>query len=239
MRLGQLARKLSLRPSQIADYLAGRQVFPEEGVNAKLSDELTEEVIRHFAPDRINEIMMAEERDLPESNLVTEADIISEPNESRAEAEVVIENKPEIPEVIKAPKIELSGLKVLGKIELKEPNKKGEPEKENQTKTERTNPIQAQKKFRKDSASRKSPEKPWKNPVVQQREKEAREAEARRREEAAREKERRTQNYYKRVKQPPPTKAAKVFDEPVETFSEPSQPQPRTWLGRFLRWLNS
>jgi hypothetical protein len=58
MRLGQLARKLALRPSQIVDFLAARQIYLEEGSNAKLKDESVENIVRHFAPEKLQEIVV-------------------------------------------------------------------------------------------------------------------------------------------------------------------------------------
>ena len=49
MRLGQLARKLAIRPSQIVDYLSTHQIYLEEGSNAKLNDEHVDRIVQHFA----------------------------------------------------------------------------------------------------------------------------------------------------------------------------------------------
>src|SRR5687767_10810229 len=112
MRLGQLARKLSLRPAQIVEFLALNNVQIVDNSNTRIEDKNTELVVNHFAPGKFQQITEAVEE-------------IEEP--------VLIENKPQLPEpevalpetseqqtnpeteVIRVPKIELSGLKVLGK----------------------------------------------------------------------------------------------------------------------------
>jgi hypothetical protein len=243
MRLGQLARKLALRPSQIVDYLATKQIFPDEGSNARLSDEVTERVVLHFAPGRLNEIMAVEEKNTepavsPEP--VQEEPVITQEQEEVVAVEAtptpvieVTEEKSEV-EVIKAPKVELSGLKVLGKIELPEPKKKTAPVTELQEGTEMTTEGEAEKIPATEKKQRRPeprvntqrrdsyPQRPARNPIAVQRE------------------EKRTQYYLQRVKTGQPTKAAKMIDEPTESLSlKEEKPAPKTWFGKFLRWLNT
>lgn len=251
MRLGQLARKLALRPSQIVDYLAANQIFPDEGSNAKLSDELTEKIVLHFAPTRLNEIMEAEEK-MPEPAITQEIEEIvaatenAEPITQKEQivADTTPENLSEKPEVIKAPKVELSGLKVLGKIELKETRKKEQAATESESeeatpavekKPEPSRPRRPQPRRREQGESQ------WRNPIALQREREAREAEAKRKKEAEQEKERRTLNYQKRIKPVQQVKSSKFYEEKEAPTPKKSKQEekPRTLLGRFLRWLNS
>jgi hypothetical protein len=261
MRLGQLARKLALRPSQIVDYLATKQIFPDEGSNARLSDEVTERVVLHFAPERLNEIMAVEDKN-PEP-IATPAPVNEEPVITQiVEEELTVaatpspvmevtEEKPEV-EVIKAPKVELSGLKVLGKIELPEPKKKtapvaelpegtvvateGEAEKIPATEKKQRRPEPRVNTQRKDNY----PQRPARNPIAVQREEHARMEEEKRKAKSEREKEKRTQYYLQRVKTGQPTKAAKMVDEPTESLSlKEERPAPKTWFGNFLRWLNT
>jgi hypothetical protein len=256
MRLGQLARKLALRPSQIVDYLATRQVFPEEGSNARLSDEVTEQVVLHFAPERLNEIITGEEKG--EETITTSATVeVPTANIPTVEAEAVAESvvlpvaevSEAKPEVIKAPKVELTGLKVLGKIELPEPKKKTTINSEDALNVEEAKsetPV-TQKKVTRPDRREKSPNRreshtprPARNPVAVQREQKAREEEEKRKARAEREKEKRTQYYLQRVKTGQPTKAARIVSEPTETFElKEVKPAPKTWLGKFLRWLNT
>ena len=56
MRLAQLARKISVSPSQIIDLLAQEQLFFEDGSNAKLNDDVVRKVLLTLAPNRLSEI---------------------------------------------------------------------------------------------------------------------------------------------------------------------------------------
>jgi len=148
----------------------------------------------------------------------------------------------EKPEVIKAPKVELSGLKVLGKIELIEPKKKEKPPAEpvvQDTKTETQEKVRPGRKQIPIKAKKEPAQQPWKNPIALQREREAREAEEKKREAAEREKEKRKEHYLKRVKVGQPTKPARIFDEPLEPqISQMPEKRPLSIWGRFMKWLN-
>jgi hypothetical protein len=149
----------------------------------------------------------------------------------------------EVNGVIKPPKVELQGLKVLGKIDLPEPRKK-----DVETDTQRSQgdesttsqpPGPADAGRRKPSLQpRRSQNRPRKNPVTLERERRAKEQEEQRMREAENEKQRKTQHYQKRVKPKGPTKAARIHNEetaPVEDFEAP----PKSLWGRFIRWLTS
>lgn len=258
MRLGQLARKLALRPSQIVDYLATQQIFPEEGSNARLSDEITQHVVQYFAPERLNEIMVIEEKnEEPMSPQNTEEEISNFPGALEEEVKVelasesgmeIAEEKIEV-EVIKAQKVELTGLKVLGKIDLPEPKKKSVPDPVPVEGTEESEQhvTQAEKKPKRVDRKEKSIQRreynttrPERNPIAIQREQRAREEEEKRKAKVERDKEKRTQYYLQRVKTGQPTKAVRIVSEPVESFEmKEVRPAPKTWLGKFLRWLNT
>ncbi len=261
MRLGQLARKLALRPLQIVDYLAAQQIFPDEGSNARLSDEVTRRVVLHFAPERLNEIMTVEEKNTEPTatpSPVQEEQVITNEQEEVIAVEAapspvieVAEEKAEV-EVIKAPKVELSGLKVLGKIELPEPKKKTAPVTESPEGTvvaaeeAEKIPVTEKKSRRPESRVNTQPRRDnytqriARNPIALQREEQARKEEERRKEKGEREKEKRTEYYLQRVKTGQPTKAAKMLSEPTESYSlKEERPTPKTWLGKFLRWINT
>jgi hypothetical protein len=83
-------------------------------------------------------------------------------------------------------------------------------------------------------------QRPTRNPIAEQRERKAREEEEKRKAKAERDKDKRTQYYLQRVKTGQPTKAVKIVSEPTETFElKEVKPAPKTWLGKFLRWLNT
>jgi len=253
MRLGQLARKLALRPSQIVDYLSAKGIFNEEGSNARLSDEIANQVILHFAPHRVTEILSADETIQEPSVLPAKPEVLMIENKSKVEKEIAAEAisalpvtlPEEKPEVIKAPKVELSGLKVLGKIDLPEPKKKVSVETSEECNHSEDKPEAEKKPVRREPQNnfqrRESYKKrPARNPMAELREKNAREEEAKRNAKAERDKEKRTQYYFQRVKTGQPTKAVKLMAEPVETYSSKDvRPEPKTWWGKFLRWLNS
>jgi len=245
MRLGQLARKLAIRPSQIVDFLSTHQIYLEEGSNAKLYDEHVERIVQHFAPDRINEIaadIKVEEAAEKKEALFEVAELATNTENLKTEnLEPESDLQQEGPEVIKAPKVELAGLKVLGKIELIEPKKKEKPVADvgveaTKSVTEEKRPDRRQVPLK---PKRETTQQPWRNPIALQREREAREAEEQKKEAAEREKERRKEHYLKRVKVGQPTKPARIFDEPVEVhINQKQEVRPLGLWGRFMRWLN-
>ncbi len=243
MRLGQLARKLSLRPSQLVDFLATKQINLEEGSNARLQDDHVTAIVTYFAPERLQEIVTQSKAE--EVVVEVTPEVIPEPVEIKEEMEVQIENiQPEEPqeiELIKAPKVELTGLKVLGKIELPEPKKK-----EISTQPESTEEQEQEEKIKSRPAKRNAPsrtdrqpnQKEWKNPIAVQREREAREAEEKRKDALEREKEKKRMHYLSKVKTEP-TKAVRVYDEPKEVKAKVVVAPPKTLWGKFIKWLNN
>ena len=248
MRLGQLARKLSLRPSQIIEFLAQQNIRIDEGSNTRMEDDHVVMVVQKYAPDNlgnivaeIDEVEESEGESVEIDQPVVEAPI---PQIEVAEEQPVAE-----PEVIRVPKIELSGLKVLGKIELPEPKKK-EPVGEQTEPTEPTiiaeetpkPTVKAQKVKGKPTQHKREQSKPreWKNPLELKREREAREAEEKRRAAIEREKEKRKKYYEEKVKAVAQPKRVKpVKEQPQEKNNTVSKPEPKTILGKFLRWLNT
>lgn len=240
MRLGQLARKLSVRPSQIVDVLAKHQQFLEDGSNAKLSDDLVKQIVLHFAPNRLSEIMAVQTQETEPEPQPEPEPVVAEIKVEKGEphTEVIVETKPEVNEneTIRAPKVELAGLKVLGKIELPAPRKKEEPKAEGENQTEQKPKRELKDKPRKPV---ERTEKQWRNPVAQQRDAEAREKEERRKKALEEEKERKRINYLNKIKTQH-VKAVRIYDEAEEVQVEVKPEQkPRTWVGRFLKWLNT
>lgn len=249
MRLGQLARKLALRPAEITQFLAANNIQIEEGVNTKLEDTHLSLILQQFAPDMAKDI--SEEVDIPEilveppQTVSNESDVSSEKSSEPEVAPVINETQDESIELIKAAKVELSGLKVLGKIELPEPKKKettlenGAEEAAPKTLEE---PLKNFKEERKNSNLKphRASQRPLKNPIALEREREAQEAQKKREEEAKLRKELRTQNYLKKVKSSQPTKAVRLVNEPVMEMSaaELEEP-PKTWWGKFRKWLTT
>lgn len=260
MRLAQLARKLALRPSEITEFLAAKQISVEDSSNAKVTDEHVILVLQHFAPELLEEAkseiapsvkMEAEEITEVKEELPAPSDITIE--EEPASIGEIAEEKIEPIEVIKAPKVELPGLKVVGKIDLPEPKKKEEekqPESEEQTvgQPEAVRDEQADRPPHRDRKQRgrrntreQDDRRPRKNPIALQREREEREERRKREEQKEREKELRTRRYMEKVaKNLPPPKPVKKrkTEEEYEVYTEVTPP-PKTIFGKIIRWLTS
>lgn len=246
MRLGQMARKLAMAPSEIVQFLASQQSVIEENSNIRLTDAQVELVLRKFAPDLLNG---QKEEPIVELDVVEEAPEVSVPDidtvidESPVEDVVTapIEDNQETDndEIIKAPKVTLTGLKVLGKIDLPEPKKKESPASELPAEAENEIPKQEERK-KPDHRKGGRDQRPYKNPISLQRERELKAELEKKQERAAQEKERKTQNYLKKVKMSPPTKAMRLIDEPTEQLTaEELKEEPKTWFGKFIKWLST
>ncbi len=242
MRLGQLARKLALRPAEIVDFLAENNIRISDGTNARMEKDQINLVMKRFVPGWVEAPEAVAEVEVEEDVISIEPasdGLISDDQTSTAaeSSELQQTDSSDAGDVIRAPKIELSGLKVVGKIDLPEPKKKEEPAKEGSTSAE------DDKKERRDNrkefdVNRRRHQKSEKNPVTLQREKEAKEAQRKRLEQQAREKEKRTQNYLKNYKPSSPTKAAKLVKEDlVQMTPQELEEPPKTLLGRIIRWL--
>ncbi|CAN5329206.1 hypothetical protein BH09BAC3_BH09BAC3_28830 [soil metagenome] len=243
MRLGQLARKLALKPVEIVEFLARNAIQIESGNNTRIEDDHVVLVLQKYAPGELIENVekaIAEEEKIPEAPeyIVPESPSI----ELVAVEEPILEE--EKVEVIKAPKIELSGLKVLGKIELPETRKKepiagtDQPTEQATKNGEVRRPVR-QSNFQARVRANQSPQRPAKNPIAVEREREAREAELKRKDEIELEKEKRTLHYLKKINIAQPTKAMKIQEEKLERKQIIKAPAPTTLWGRFRRWLNS
>jgi len=230
MRLGQLSRKLGVSTPEIIQFLASRQVTINEDSNAKIDDAHAHWVTEKFAPHLLASVeeVMAEEKQ--EVAIPVEATPVIETPKAEISSE-----EPALPEVIKAPKIELAGLKVLGKIEIPEKKKKTDENTEGSPEEKERKPRSERPR----STSREYQERLRKNPVTLQREREQREAERLRKEKLAEEKEKKTNHYLNRVK--PVTSAKKMnrTEEATEMIDTPVEKMPTTLWGKFMRWLNT
>jgi hypothetical protein len=249
MRLGQLARKLSLRPAQIVEFLAVQGIRIEENSNTRMQDNHVMLVVQQYAPESLSSITIEPDEvvnEEPVAEVQTESELPAVPEEVQQPKESVHTPTQEI-EVIRVPKIELSGLKVLGKIELAELKIKEAPGEVpvalNDPPSEDVPSVKAEVKPRKRSGKRdhKKPQKAnnqsWKNPLEVQREREAKEAEERKKQMIAREKEKRKQYYEEKVKAAAKPKRVKPKDDQSEEVpSTVQKPEPKTLLGKFLRW---
>jgi hypothetical protein len=240
MRLGQLARKLEVRPIEVVEFLATKNIHIDTGTNTKVAAAHATLALQHFAPHVHLE-------DMPETDIqgvelpdpgppAPVEEVRASIEEAVVPPDSTVQQDPERIEVIKAPKVELSGLKVLGKIELPEIKKKSdEPIAEDNT----AEPPKELKREKRNSNHKTQP-RPAKNPIAKQREEEELEAKKKRDEALRLQKEKRTQNYLKKVKNQQPTKAARFMREETEEMSTAQlQEPPKTWWGKFLKWLTT
>jgi len=244
MRLSQLARKLALRPSEVVTFLSAYQITLEEGLNARLTDEQVEKVVRYFAPDRLSEIKAEPVKEENKLEIQQEEPVLIAKEEQQEVVVPIIESvvasqitlEEEKTDVIKAPKVELAGLKVLGKIELPEAKKKATDQAgETEPSKEQARPRREDRRKQNDRP-RQQPPRSYKNPVALEREQQ--EAEEKRKEKAKREKDKKAEYYYSRVKagaQPKPVRS--IMEEHAEEVKE-RRPAPKGLWGRFMNWLN-
>lgn len=238
-----------IRPAEITALLEMNGFRIENGSNTRLADEHVALVKAHFGGSRSeagSEILKvghheqgeidsfsAEQGDLPESEMPDERQNASGPVDDPA-AETTQE---EAPGLIKAPKVKLPGLKVVGKVSL--------PEKKPGSKTPgEVDHEPSASKLEKGAATKQEGEaygskfqRPNSNPLARRREREAREAEKKERVRSERMKERRTEMYLRKVRISVPSKPARLHQEDVvELWEETEDPRPGLW-GKFVRWL--
>ena len=228
MRLGQLARQLSISPDKIVTFLGARDIAVDSHNNARIDDAYVDLVLAEFAPG--NETLRQQVIQTTDAVEATETQPLTEfPTDPAS-----------VPELIKAPKSEWPGLRVIGKIDLPE-KKKPEPKPEENTES---GPEKATEPPRRQQATwrnprRNSPPKDRKNPVALAREREEHEKQRQIEEERSREKERKAAYYQKRLKPQAPTKPARWVREQMEDTTPIPVEKPKTIWGKFMRWLNT
>lgn len=224
MRLGQLARQLSISPDKIVSFLGSRDIAVDSHNNARIDDLYVDLVLREFAPGNESLRQQVIQTSDADSVEITSPDTGAAPPEQSSE----------LPELIKAPKVELPGLRVLGKIELPEKKKPEPPQEPLEELPKESKPAYVARNPR-----RSQPPRDRKNPIAQAREREEQEKKRKQEEERAREKERKAAYYQKRLKPQPPTKAVRLVQEEVEEMPPLPAERPKTVWGRFMRWLNN
>lgn len=253
MRLAQLARKVSVKSTAIVDFLAAQAVVIEDNPNTKIEEEHIRLILTHFAPALLEAEITALATAQEEASTIAEAEppqeVVQEdvPVITTEDSVVEVPAAPitvteELPDIIRAPKIELSGLKVLGKIELPEKKKKEEPEAGTTGDVldiESTEPrIRPREKKLTD---RKRAERPKRNPLSEARERERREQEEKRKAEEEKRKELRKQKYLqtRQAKAPARVEKVKVEKEVKKAPLKKKKEESVSLLTRFLRWLTS
>ena len=258
MRLGQLSRQLEVSSDKIVKVLADNFREVNNHPNIKITEEELAFLVVHFSPSQTES---NDDKDAPLSELIEEKIEI----ESESESEPSAQEKKNVPEFVeslrpqiitleeefnaqkedlesyKAEKVELEGLKVVGKIELPEPPiRKEKPTTGTENKEEESEEIKSFKRKPRRNGNRK----PRLNPIEYQRQKEERQAEKRKEQEEKRKKELKKKHYETQVKskQQPVKKKKKrhaaTLEKPrIETL-KPSPVKSSNPLKRFWLWLN-
>ncbi|MGJ3233786.1 hypothetical protein [Marivirga sp.] len=139
--------------------------------------------------------------------------------------------------VIKAPKMELKGLNVVGKIDLPEPKPKAEPEPKEEAKEK---PKKTYGKPRHQRTGRRNKKSELSPAQIRKRQEQK---EARKRERIEKEKKKKREQFYKekvlKPKQIEQKNKPKKKKKEVEEVDRIKKPKPKTLLGKFWRWLNT
>lgn len=237
MRLGQIARKLDITPAELSAFLVQHFGAQDWGTNSRLTEEQLARALRQFAPNQADSFFQSVKSEEPETPAEATPAAVTEPVAEK-NPEPPTAPQPEHVEMIKAPKIELSGLKVLGKIELPEKKKKPAPEGTELP----AEGVAAGRNPRRKPYPREERPQPKKNPIALQREREEREALRKKQEEAKRLKEKKADRYFKAVQEKAAkvTKAPRLVKEDFEVVTPlEEKPLPTTWWGKLMRWLNT
>ena len=145
MRLGQIKRSYGIEPSKVVNFLKKKEIDISKHPNSKVTEEQLEWILEAFKEEIVLENEVKQESvDTVEEEVVEEVIKDSITVEQKKEPKIgeVIElptsstktltkkhdlistnEEEENIEVIRAPKVEIEGVKVLGKIDLPEPKK--------------------------------------------------------------------------------------------------------------------
>ncbi len=288
MRIAQLSRKLNISQTEITGFFKRRKISGYVGGNSKLSEEHLRLIVEYFRPELTGEFFKddtePDETKLPsntEHDVQIQQDISNqqEKGEEINSSDSIVKEKSKISsvveptetfradqdtetkevEIIRAPKIKLDGLKVVGKIELPEKPKKNkenpseenihqdaeDPPKKKVTET-KTKEKQRQRKDRSPQKYKKGRyRKPKREETYEEKLKRLEREKIRRqkaREKQLREKKR--QHYLKVLQakqasaEAKPKKPKKRKDTAVEEIVAPRKKIYKNPLRRFWAWLN-
>ncbi|MCU0419446.1 MAG: hypothetical protein MUC38_07280 [Cyclobacteriaceae bacterium] len=253
MRIGPLARKLSVKPAQIVSFVEATFHYQGAGNHTRLNEEQVRAVLHHFKADALfagvewleDEPEMAEEKPAANEAAPPPAEPLApEPEQRLAEAG----NTEEKAEVIKAPKIELQGLKVLGKIDLPTPRKKEKTD-ESSTPPDDSEGLSAEAPKRHERPRRQANRPGRERPAprtqrtltpAEQRDLEAKAEIEKRKKEAEQRKEQRAYRYLSQVNKKKMQKQSRgrAITEKFED-DKPQPPPPKTWVGKIWRWFTT
>ena len=278
MRLGQLSRKVNVKPNEILNYL--KLEFDVElgtHLNTKVEDALVEKVVAKFNPtpepskseenvapiveETPSEVIESTPHETPATEDTISGENDSDTDEQEAEPVTEFEVHEEVDAsvianapLIKAEKVELSGPKVVGKIELPPPlseqmveidgvmiSKEELANRKKEKRREQRELKQKQRQKRTASSARKSRIKSEAQLEQIKRDKAAEEMskklEHREKRIAAKQKQQSKPTPKKFV----PKKTKKKNDYKLEKSQnvEPTTPEPTTWYGKLWKWFNT
>uniref|UniRef100_UPI004048C943 hypothetical protein n=1 Tax=Roseivirga sp. TaxID=1964215 RepID=UPI004048C943 len=269
MRLRQLARKLEVNPNRLLEILSENGHTIENDPNFKLTEEQEQLIASRIAPKKVEVIEIVEEatkevetielEEAPASKkkAVPKKIELKEPKVKKVDPpkiyslEKEIEEKTKDIELIKAPKLKLDGLKVLGKIDLPAPKQK--PVKEEKQADDKISDLPKPRRNNISEDLKRQPErKPRPNSIELERRRIEREAKQKREAEEKHLKALKEKHYRETVLAKQKANAAKKKKkaaEPLVTqgvIEAPKKIKPKTQkivkkktaLGRFWAWLN-
>lgn len=247
MRVSQLARRLNILPADVLAALPEGSVEAAGTHNARLSDTQVEEVVRFFRPDNWQELLN-EMKETPAEE-PAEASHAGEPAKSGPVAAdgqtnplagpaisgvAPVQEFSPLPEteVIRAPKVELPGLRIVGKIPL--------PEKKPRQNIPEQKPGPTP---RKGQQGRSQKHRQAKNPVALERERALREADRLRKQRAEQEKKKKTERYLRKIAEQKALQVqrmrtkTKEGGKPTEVSTSLPVYTKSSWWQRFKKWL--
>ncbi len=226
--------------------------------------DISKEIVENNPSESVEEIIVDAEVTIEEEPIVeeTELEIATESDDVHHDESITVgemlgdDDDPESVKsfdhvkVIKAPKVELPGLKVVGKIDLPQPKVEMEeplheaPE-ESEEKSEESAPkVRTISHDRKNSRARLTPQQMEEKRQRRKKSEEKRNKEAidrRERQEQKRLKELREAHYKAKVEKAPKSKSVKhkvSINKNSKKMADPKD-QPKSMLGKFWKWLNT
>ncbi len=266
MRLGQLSRKIGIQPSRISVFLEQQNFTLEAGSNSKLTEEQEELVKTHFdyveeedakasdTPEVNAEAVDAlqkegvttktesiegdEEISKSDTEEVIEEEVVAEIGKEESITELGSTTETTEDEVIRAPKLKLEGLKVIGKIDLPEPKIVTAVDS-----SETLGEEVKEKPIRKKLNNYKGNRRPQKRTLEEKREREERIKKRKRKEQKEKQKQLKAAHYESRMREleltSPKKDKYKIITDDQQNIEKEVAPAPKSLFGKFMRWLNT
>jgi hypothetical protein len=270
MRLGQLSRKIKVKPQEIVAFVS--ENFQEElsiHPNTKIKEEHLVRIEAHFvtaeSPESTPEELIQPEEPFEveysvpkkeEIEFTVELESTQSDEEKNVPASIQNTDLAEPSEddlnivdgVIKAPKVAVEGIKVVGKIDLPEPKKEEEEGDVNNEEDEQIDATAARKKTSQQQSRKKSQRKSKRNKegkreisYEEQKKMDLAAYEARKKAQKEAEKKKKQRHYEKQLKNKQAVEKSKKSKKKKEAANAAKaiEKQPKTAWGKFIKWLNT